>query len=431
MLSLTLPSGAAALLSSVRPCPEPQASQGTCPSNSLIGEATALAGLGPDPYTVTGGRVYITGPYQGAPYGLSIVTPAVAGPFNLGNVVVRSKIEVNPHTAQVTISSPLPTIVQGVGMESSGIPLALKQVHVIVYRPNFEYNPTSCNPLGLQASLTGAQGATSSTTVPFQVAGCQNLPFNPGVNASTEGQTSKAQGASLALKFTSHAGKRTSPRRSSRSLPPSPPGSPPSKKPASPASSKPTPPTVPKARCIGTATVHTPVLKNPLTGPIYLVSHGNAAWPDAELVLQGEGITIILDGQTAIKKGITTSSFQTVPDAPFESVQATLPEGPHSALTTNLPLKEHYNLCGQHLIIPTALTGQNGTSLTDNVKVTVQGCSAVKTSKTKKPSKLALALKACRRQYKRAHNKRAACETRARKPYTAKKTARKNSNTQA
>ena len=118
--------------------------------------------------------------------------------------------------------------------------------------------------------------------------------------------------------------------------------------------------------------MHTPVLKNPVAGPIYLVSHGNAAWPDAELVLQGEGITVILDGQTAIKKGVTTSSFQSVPDVPFETVEATLPEGPHSALTTNLPARDNYSLCGQSLTIPTSLSGQNDTSLSENVKVKVE-----------------------------------------------------------
>ena len=143
----------------------------------------------------------------------------------------------------------------------------------------------------------------------------------------------------------------------------------------------------PEGSDIGTAIVHTPVLKSPVMGPIYLVSHGNAAWPDAELVLQGEGITVILDGQTAIKKGITTSSFLSVPDVPFETVEALLPQGPHSALTTNLPAKDNYNLCGQNLTIPTALTGQNGIAVNENVKLSVQGCHAVSASKAKKPSK--------------------------------------------
>ena len=172
--------------------------------------------------------------------------------------------------------------------------------------------------------------------------------------------------------------------------------------------------------------MHTPVLKSPLTGPIYLVSHGNAAWPDAELVLQGEGITVILDGQTAIKKGVTTSSFQTVPDAPFETVEATLPEGPHSALTTNLPAKAKYSLCGQQLAIPTTLTGQNATLVSENVKVSVAGCHAVKAAKAKKltrKQKLALALKACRERYEHAAAKRAVCARRARERYPAKKPA--------
>ena len=427
-LSLTLPAGAAALLSAVTPCPEPEAAQGTCGPESLIGEATALAGLGPDPYTVTGGHAYITGPYQGAPYGLSIVTPAVAGPFNLGNVVVRSTISVNPHTAQVTISSPLPTIVQGVGQESSGIPLALKQIHVTVNRPDFEYNPTNCNPLALQATLTGAQGATNSTSVPFQVEDCQNLPFNPGVSATTEGKTSKANGASLTLKFTSHT-REAHVAKTILTIPATLPARLTTiQKACIAATFETNPAACPEGSNIGSATVHTPVLKGPLTGPIYLVSHGNAAWPDAELVLQGEGITIILDGQTAIKKGITTSSFLSVPDAPFETVEATLPQGPHSALTTNLPLKDHYNLCGQHLTIPTVLTGQNATVVTEKVKVSVEGChvaNATKTRKLTRAQRLALALTTCRKTYKHARGKRAACERRARHRFAAKRATRR------
>ncbi len=424
-VTVHLPPGNAAILANVTPCPEPQASLAACGPESEIGQATATAGLGPDPYTVTGGHVYITGPYQDAPFGLSIVTPAIAGPFDLGNVVVRSTIDVDPHTAAVTIVSGLPTFVQGVGMPASGAPLQLRQVDVTVDRPDFEYNPTNCTPTSISATLTGAEGATSDPSSPFQVANCQSLPFKPAVSGSTQGKTSKANGASLGLTFRSKTGEAHV-AKTILTIPATLPARLTTIQKACVASVfEANPASCPEGSDIGTAVVRTPVLKSPLAGPIYLVSHGNAAWPDAELVLQGEGITVILDGQTAIKKGVTTSSFESVPDAPFESVEATLPEGPHSALTTNLPLKDHYSLCGQHLTIPTALTGQNGTAVSETVKVSVQGCSAVKASKIKRLTRaqiLAQALKACRRKYEHAHRKQATCEKRARKHHTAKTT---------
>ena len=129
------------ILKGVERCGEPQASQGTCGPGSLIGHTTAAAGAGPDPYAVQGGQVFLTGPYKGAPFGLSIVVPAVAGPFNLGNVVVRAAIHVDPHTAQITVvSDPLPTILQG-------IPLQVRKVNVTIDRPGFMFNPTNCEPL--------------------------------------------------------------------------------------------------------------------------------------------------------------------------------------------------------------------------------------------------------------------------------------------
>ncbi len=420
-LSMHLPAGDAAQLSQVTPCPEPQASQNQCGAESLIGHSIASSGLGPDPVQLPG-NVYLTGPYQGAPFGLAVVTPAVAGPFNLGDVTVRSRISVNPHTARVTITSdPFPTLVQGV-------PVNLKQITVQVDRPDFEYNPTSCNPISIEGSLTGSEDANATVSSPFQVSGCNSLPFKPGVTATTKGQTSKANGASLGLTFKSKTGEAhvaktiltipaTLPARLTTI-----------QKACIAATFEANPASCPEGSDIGTAVVHTPVLKSSLTGPIYLVSHGNAAWPDAELVLQGEGITVILDGQTAIKKGVTTSSFLSVPDAPFESVEAILPEGPHSALTTNLPLKDHFSLCGQRLSIPTALTGQNGTAVSENVKVSVQGCQAVKGAKAERltrKQKLARALKVCRKDHKRSGARRARCEHSARKRYASAGRVRK------
>jgi hypothetical protein len=419
-VTVHLPPGAAAMLSSITPCEEPAASQGTCGPDSLIGHATATAGLGPEPFTVTGGRVYLTGPYGGGPFGLSIVTPAVAGPFNLGEVVVRSSIKVDPTTAAVTVESALPTIVQGVGKAPSGVPLQLKQVDVTVDRPNFEFNPTNCNPLAVTGTLTGAEGGTENVSTPFHAANCSTLPFKPTMTITTKGNASKANGAELKVKVTSAPGQAnigkvklvlplqlpsrlTTIQKACRDT-----------------VFEANPANCDEGSNIGYATAVTPVLKSPLTGPAYLVSHGNAAFPDVEFVLKGEGVTIVLDGQTDIKKGITTSTFNAVPDAPVSTFETVLPEGPHSALTSNVPASKNFSLCGQKLVIPTTITGQNGAVIQQETKVPVEGCGAVKGSKATRAQKLARALKQCRKKFKHSARKRKACESKARKRYGKK-----------
>jgi hypothetical protein len=151
------------------------------------------------------------------------------------------------------------------------------------------------------------------------------------------------------------------------------------------------------------------------------VSHGNAAFPDVEFVLQGEGITLVLDGQTDIKKGITTSTFDSVPDAPVTMFETTLPESSHSVLTSNVPQAKNFSLCGSKLVMPTTITGQNGAVIQQQTKIPVLGCGAVKGAKVTRAQLLARALKQCHRRFKKSKRKRRACERKARKRYGQKK----------
>jgi activator of HSP90 ATPase len=134
----------------------------------------------------------------------------------------------------------------------------------------------------------------------------------------------------------------------------------------------------PEFSFVGTATARTPVLSNALTGPAILVSHGGAQFPDLVIVLQGEGIVLDLVGNTAIKKGITFSKFETVPDAPVSSFELDLPQSPHSALAS-----PNGNLCGQNLVMPTFMEAQNGAQLHQNTQIEITGCGP-KISITKK-----------------------------------------------
>ena len=350
-IEMQLPPGLSGMLSSVKLCPEPQASEGTCGADSLVGHTVVSAGLGADPYTVTGGRVYITGPYKGAPFGLSVVNPAVAGPFNLGTVVVRATVNVDPHTAALSVKSePLPTILDG-------IPLQLQRVNVTIDREKFTFNPTNCNKMAVNGTLRSAEGAAAAVSSSFQVTTCANLAFKPGFKVSTQGKISKRDGASLTAKVTyppvPPAANQASGEANIASVKVDLPKQLPSRlttlqKACIARTFETNPAGCPAASIVGRATADTPVLPVPLTGPAYFVSHGGEAFPSLIIVLQGYGVTVDLVATTFISHaGITSSTFKQVPDVPFSMFTVNLPEGKFSALGANLPAKAKGSSAGR------------------------------------------------------------------------------------
>jgi hypothetical protein len=377
-IQLKMPVGMSGTLASVKLCGEEQADAGTCGPESEIGETIVSVGLGGDPFTVTGGKVYITGPYRGAPFGLSIVNPAKAGPFDLGKVVVRARIEVDKETAALTITTDttgpykIPTIIDG-------IPLQIKHVNVDINRPGFTFNPTNCSPLQITGTLGSAEGSSSALRVPFQATNCAVLAFKPKLTASTSGKTSRAGGASLTVKLGYPAGPYDANiARVKVELPKALPSRLTTlQKACTAAVFEANPANCPAASVIGHATATTPVLPVPLTGPAIFVSHGNESFPSLIIVLQGYGVTVHLVGSTFISKaGITSSTFKTVPDVPVGTFELTLPEGPYSALAAN------GNLCKAKLAMPTEFLGQNGALIKTTTKITPTGCPKTKTKKT-------------------------------------------------
>lgn len=392
-VQVTLPPGLEGVLTGVMLCPEAQANEGTCGPNSLIAETTVSAGVGGDPISVAGGKVYLTERYEGAPFGLSIVSPVKAGPFDLEHdtanssqqpacdcLVVRAQVLVNPTTAAITAltdragAHAIPRVIDG-------IPVQLRSVRVTIDRQRFTFDPTNCNPLAISGALSGFEGAVVDLATPFQITNCSALRYTPKLTASTSAHASKQNGTSLFIKIAYPPGamgtqswfkstKIDIPKQLPARLT---------------TIQKACPDTVfegdraacPQASQIGHAVVHTPVLPVPLSGPVYFVSHGGAKFPDVVLVLEGYGITIVLRGETLIHDGVTSATFRDTPDVPFESIEVTLPAGPHSEFTANIPAHAK-SLCGQKLNIPNSFTAQNNLRNNQSSPIAITGCPKAK-----------------------------------------------------
>jgi hypothetical protein len=365
--SVTLPSGLVGLTAGVFRCPEPLAAAGACPERSRIGTVRAAAGAGSEPLWLRG-PVYLTGPYEGSPFGLVMAIDATAGPFHLGEEVVRARLDVAPRTAEVTVTT------DPLRLARYGIPFRLKTLQVTVDRPGFAVNPTHCDRQQVTGSVLGqlpdgSPGAVHPVSSPFAVTGCRGLPFHPSFSVFTQGATGRARGASLDVKVRTPAGSANV-REVHVTLPRALPARLQTLKlacvegvfDANPAA-------CPPASAVGIATARTPILASPVSGPAYLVSHGGAEFPDLEIVLQGEGVQLILQGKTFVRDGITSSTFSTLPDAPVRSFELTLPQGPHSVLGA-----PGGKLCSADLTMPTTMRGQNGAFLKQDAKIAVSGC---------------------------------------------------------
>jgi hypothetical protein len=396
-IELHYPVGVSGLLAgaeghpAVELCGEAQANEGTCGPESQIGETVVSVGLGDDPFSVEGGKVYLTGPYRGAPFGLAIVTPAKAGPFNLQEghpVVVRAKVEVDPHNAALSVITDPPGSPHAIPTMIDGIPLQIKHVNVLINRPYFTFNPTNCEKQQVTGTVYSAEGSSAPVSVPFQVANCAILRFQPKFTASATGQNTRAAGVGFSVKL-EYPKAPLDTQGNVKLVKVELPKAMPSRlttlqKACTSAQFNSNPAGCPADSIVGHARAVTPLVPVPLEGPAYFVSNGSEAFPNLVLVLQGYGVTLDIVGDTYINEttGVTSSTFKTIPDAPVGTFELTLGQGPDSALTSNT------SLCtAKNLVMPTEFLAQNGAEVKQNTKIVVSGCGKTKTTKKTKKTK--------------------------------------------
>jgi hypothetical protein len=317
----------------------------SCPQASQVGSVVVGAGAGAKPYYASG-KAYLAGPYKGAPLSLAIVTPAVAGPYDLGDVVVRAALEVNPETAQITVKSdPIPT-------ELKGIPLDLRSIAVKMDRSGFTVNPTNCEDMAVGGSLTTVQGVTVPLSNRFKVDGCRKLGFRPRLSLRLGGATRRDRNPSVRAVLRPRAGQANI-SRTAVFLPPT--------QQIDNASIQ-SPCTrvqfaadaCPKGSILGRAKAYSPLLDRPLEGPVYFRSNGGERLlPDLVADLHGQ-IEIVLVGEVSAVRGRIRTVFATVPDAPVSRFELRISGGKRGWLVNN------ENLCKEPQRAIVRMRAQNG-----------------------------------------------------------------------
>jgi hypothetical protein len=352
----SLPPGLLGRLSSAAQCADAQAATGACPTASRIGTASVKAGPGAQPFGLSG-PAYLTGPYRGAPFGMAVVIRAIAGPFDLGTVVVRQQIQVDPDDAHITVvSDPLPQILEGV-------PIRLREVRVDVDRKDFMRNPTSCGTKQVGSTLGSTQGATANPAASFQVDACDRLDFGPKLALRLVGAKQTGEGDHPGVRAVATQPDRQAGIASTRvSLPLS--------LALDPANADELcsveggqQANCPKGSIIGSVSATSPILHRRLYGPVYFVQGVRTdpttgrqirTLPTLLATLRGE-VAIDVRAVTSVERGHLVTTFPALPDAPITRFAMNISGGKHGVLVAN------HGLCnGRKQVATGAFGGHNG-----------------------------------------------------------------------
>jgi hypothetical protein len=368
-----MPAGLLGYVAKVSRCPLDAAAAGGCGDDSQIGATTVAAGPGSDPFPVDG-KVFLTDGYGGAPFGLAFTTRVIAGPYDLGIVNVRAKITVDPKTAALHVDSePLPRILEG-------IPLQIKNIKIVLDRPGFMRNPTSCAPAAISGSIVSTGGTVTGVSSPFRVTDCDQLPLHPDLSLSLSGAKETTDGKHPAVKAVVTQGDGEAAMKKVQVTLPLSLALDPNNAEAlcEFVDGQKDEPTCPKTSIVGTAVARTPVLNEPLTGPVYFVKNVRIdkksgqpirTLPTLAIPLQGQGVKLILRASSSVVHDKLVTTFDNIPDAPVSRFELNIDGGKHGILAVS-----NHDICAATQVAEQQIDGQNGKAADAEVFMATPSC---------------------------------------------------------